>query len=93
MTVFGFGLRFAGGDLKEGSGPAGFSRGLLHGALMPCHLPYLLVGFDMRIYAANNAGRTYNLGYTLGVNLCGAVFFGFVFWRFSRWRNRSRTPR
>lgn len=67
-------------------GPAGFARGVLHGALMPCALPNLLVGRDVTIYAPVNTGRTYNLGYTVGVNGCGAIFFGFFFWRISRWR-------
>ncbi len=71
---------------NRSSGPAGFARGVLHGALMPCALPNLLVGKNVTIYAPNNTGRTYNLGYTVGVNGCGAIFFGFFFWRISRWR-------
>jgi len=68
--------------------PAGFGRGVLHGALMPLALPNLLLGIDVNIYAANNTGRLYKLGYTVGVNGCGACFFGFMFWRVSRWRAR-----
>ena len=64
--------------------PAGFSRGLLHGALMPLAWPTLLAGRDQEIYALNNSGRSYKLGYSLGVNACGAAFFG---WAYSRWRN------
>jgi hypothetical protein len=55
---------------------------------MPCALPNLLVGNDVTIYAQNNTGRTYKLGYTCGVNACGAVFFGMFFWRLNRWRRR-----
>jgi hypothetical protein len=69
------------------SQPAGFGLGMVHGALMPLALPRLAVGGDVAIYAVNNTGRSYHLGYTLGVNLCGAAFFGFSFWWYSRaWR-------
>jgi hypothetical protein len=71
-------------------GPAGFGRGVLHGAMMPCALPNLLVGRDVTIYAERNTGRTYKLGYTVGVNGCGAIFFGIFFWRVNKWRKRSR---
>jgi len=66
--------------------PVGFLHGVWHGALMPCALPSLLVGRDLNIYATNNTGRAYNLGYTVGVNGCGLLFFGFLFWRLTRWR-------
>ena len=69
---------------------AGFTRGMLHGAMMPLALPNLLIGNDVTIYSPNNTGRTYKLGYTLGVNGCGLIFFGFFFWRVSRWRKKSR---
>ncbi len=75
---------------KPDSGPAGFGRGVLHGALMPGALPNLLVGKDVTIYAANNTGRTYKLGYTVGVNGCGAIFFGFFFWRLNKWRKKAK---
>ena len=75
---------------RPDSGPAGFGRGVLHGALMPGALPNLLVGKDVTIYAPNNTGRTYKLGYTVGVNGCGAIFFGFFFWRLNRWRKRAK---
>lgn len=68
------------------AGPAGFGKGVLHGVLMPAALPNLLFGKDVSIYAPNNTGRTYKLGYTVGVNGCGLVFFGFFFWRLSRLR-------
>jgi cyanate permease len=74
--------------MEHAHGPAGFLRGLAQGALMPCALPNLLVGRDVTIYAANNTGLTYKLGYTVGVNTCGAIFFGIFFWRLNRWRKR-----
>jgi hypothetical protein len=58
---------------------------------MPMAMPNLLVGRDVSIYSANNTGLSYKLGYTSGVNGCGAIFFGVVFWRFNRWRNQTRT--
>ena len=74
--------------------PAGFGRGILHGALMPMALPNLVIGQDVTIYAPSNIGRLYKLGYTLGVNGCGALFFGMFFWRVTRLRKqlRSRAP-
>lgn len=69
--------------------PAGFGRGLLHGALMPMALPNLILGQDVTIYAPQNRGRLYKLGYTMGVNGCGALFFGLFFCRVQRWRNRT----
>lgn len=70
--------------------PAGFAKGLLHGALMPGAMPRLLIGHDVTIYAENNTGRTYKLGYTAGVNGCGALFFGFWYWRLNRWRKKRK---
>ena len=61
--------------------PPGFGRGLMHGAIMPLAWPGLLGGRDQQIYAEVNAGRTYKLGYSLGVNACGLVFFGWFFGR------------
>ena len=74
--------------LDRGAEPAGFSRGVLHGALMPMALPNLIIGRDVVIYAANNTGRLYKLGYTAGVNGCGLIFFGYFFWRLNRIRRR-----
>ena len=59
--------------------PPGFFRGLLHGGMMPVAWPTLLVGQDQEIYAARNEGRTYKLGYSMGVNLSGLIFFGWLF--------------
>ena len=85
-AVIGLGLRTLSATLEKNPAPAGFLRGALQGALMPCALPNLLVGDDVTIYAPNNTGRTYKLGYTCGVNACGALFFGMFFGRLRRWR-------
>jgi hypothetical protein len=60
---------------------AGFHSGLIHGAMMPAALPALLMGNDLPIYAPNNVGRGYNIGFILGINTCGTLFFGIAFWR------------
>lgn len=70
------------------SAPPGFGRGLMHGALMPLAWPGLLGGRDQRIYAEVNSGRTYKLGYSLGVNGCGMIFFGWFFARVRPWLRR-----
>jgi len=53
----------------------------LHGALMPMALPSLVIGQDVDIFAANNSGRPYKIGYIFGINLCGLIFFGAAFWK------------
>jgi len=58
---------------------AGFWLGTVHGFLMPAALPSLLAGEDVPIFAANNTGRNYKLGYIAGINLCGLIFFGMAF--------------
>jgi hypothetical protein len=85
-ACLGFCMRQASVAMSKSTAPSGFGRGMLQGALMPAALPNLLVGNDVVIYASNNTGRTYKLGYTCGVNACGAVFFGWFFWRVSKWR-------
>lgn len=60
---------------------AGFYTGLLEGALMPAALPGLLRGKDVPIYAPNNDGRSYKIGFILGLNGCGTFFFGVAFWQ------------
>ncbi|MGA2802254.1 MAG: hypothetical protein ABSE97_07810 [Verrucomicrobiota bacterium] len=60
---------------------AGFGHGVLHGALMPIALPSLVIGRNVPIYAPDNSGRTYKIGYICGINLCGLAFFGPLFWR------------
>lgn len=62
----------------------GFGYGMLHGALMPLALPSLLLGRDVEIYAADNSGRPYKIGYICGINVCGLAFFGPLFWRPNR---------
>ncbi len=59
----------------------GFGYGMLHGALMPLALPSLLMGKDVEIYATDNNGRIYKIGYICGINVCGLSFFGPLFWR------------
>ena len=70
--------------------PAGFVVGVVDGVLMPMSMPALIAGKDMPIYAIHNNGRSYKLGYTMGVNGCGAIFFGVVFWKVSRWYKARR---
>ena len=62
-------------------GRLGFGYGMLHGGLMPMALPSLVMGQDVEIFAVNNTGRTYKLGYIVGINVCGLIFFGSAFWR------------
>ena len=88
-TCIGWALHRSALILRRSNRTAGFGYGLVHGALMPLAFPNLLVGDDVTIYAPNNTGRTYKLGYTAGVNGCGLIFFGLFFWRVSRWRKQS----
>src|SRR5688500_8023961 len=88
--IIGSILHFVARRVHDPSRPAGFSQGLLHGALMPLALPNLAVGDDVTIYAPSNDGRPYKLGYTAGVNGCGLLFFGLFFWRIGRWTPRLR---
>jgi hypothetical protein len=92
-VAFGRVLQFSVNVSQREGRLAGFGTGVAHGALMPCGFPMLLVGRDIPIYAERNTGRPYNLGYTLGVNLCGAFFFGSVYWRLSRLRRFARELR
>ena len=85
-TCIGWMLNQAGRLLDQKGRPAGFVMGMAQGALMPLALPNLAVGHDVIIYSGNNTGRNYKLGYTVGVNGCGLIFFGLFFWRVSRWR-------
>jgi hypothetical protein len=61
--------------------PLGFGHGVLHGALMPMALPSLVLGRDVEIFATNNSGRPYKIGYIVGINLCGLLVFGSAFWK------------
>ena len=87
--VIGWILNGVARQLNRSNRPAGFVRGLVQGALMPASMPNLLIGHDVAIYAEKNNGVFYKLGYTLGVNGCGAIFFGMFYWRLKRWRNRQ----
>jgi hypothetical protein len=80
-------------SLERSAHPAGFTRGVVQGALMPMSLPNLLVGRDVTIYSQNNTGVSYKIGYTTGVNACGALFFGLVFWRLGRFRKATGLPK
>lgn len=87
--IIGSVLNYAAASLEVRDKPAGFIHGVVQGALMPIALPNLAVGKDVPIYATRNTGRTYKLGYTIGVNACGLVFFGFFFWRVRRLRSAN----
>jgi hypothetical protein len=59
----------------------GFGYGMVHGALMPMALPSLVMGQQVEIFSPNNPGRLYKIGYIVGINVCGLIFFGSAFWR------------
>jgi hypothetical protein len=59
----------------------GFRHGALHGALMPMALPSLVTGLNVDIFASNNTGRPYKIGYIVGINVCGLLVFGSAFWK------------
>jgi hypothetical protein len=84
-VVLGFVQAWAASRCYKPDHVAGFCMGLLHGFLVPAALPGLLMGNNLPIYATNNSGRLYNIGYLLGLNTCGALFFGITF-RFPRKR-------
>ncbi len=88
-AAVGWTLNQLSASMERNAHRAGFVRGMLQGALMPMAMPNLLFGKDVNIYSTNNTGITYKLGYTAGVNTCGAIFFGFFFWRVSRWRREG----
>ena len=88
--AIGWTLNHTEAALERRQQPAGFVRGVVQGALMPISMPNLVFGHDVAIYAAVNTGRPYKLGYTLGVNGCGLIFFGFFFWRVRRMKLREK---
>jgi hypothetical protein len=88
--AFGWVLNKSATAANASNQPAGFGRGMIHGALMPGAMPSLLFGKDVVIYSSNNNGRMYKLGYTCGVNAAGAFFFGSFYLRVSRWRKRLK---
>jgi hypothetical protein len=77
----GFAHNYASTRFYQPDYVAGFHTGLMEGALMPAALPGLLTGHDLPIYAPNNIGRGYKIGYILGLNTCGTFFFGVAFWQ------------
>lgn len=87
-VALGSAFHFNQRSLLRAGQPAGLGLGIAHGALMPLALPSLLAGRNVEIYASENTGRAYKLGYTMGVNGCGLIFFGVLFRRVSRWRKR-----
>ncbi len=95
LTVISLGLVFAQGwaapRYYRPDYVAGFHTGLLEGALMPAALPGLLMGHDLPIYAPNNVGRGYKIGYILGLNTCGTFFFGVAFWQPRRKCKKNRS--
>jgi hypothetical protein len=84
MTVISLALIFAQGwaapRYYQPDYRAGFFVGMLEGALMPAALPGLVGGKDVPIYAPNNEGRAYKIGFILGLNGCGTFFFWVMFW-------------
>jgi hypothetical protein len=68
---------------------ADFKVGLMHGFLMPASFPGLLAGHDLPIYAPNNNGRDYKVGFILGLNGSGTVFFGMAYWGMGRPRKKQ----
>src|SRR6266568_219848 len=89
-SLIGWTLNRISNSLERSSQPAGFGRGMLQGALMPMAMPNLLVGNNVTIYSTHNTGLHYKLGYTMGVNMCGALFFGFFFLRLNQLRRLSK---
>jgi hypothetical protein len=77
--LLGFCYKEAVPRLYRPESSAGFWTGAVHGFLMPVALPNLLAGEDVPIFAINNTGRNYKLGYIAGLNLCGLLFFGMAF--------------
>lgn len=91
MTVISlaliFGQNYASTRFYRPDYTAKFPVGFLEGALMPAALPGLLGGTDVPIYAPNNNGRSYKIGFILGLNSCGTFFFGVAFWQPRRKRH------
>ncbi len=81
MVVLGIGQDWMASGYDGPAHRAGFHTGVVQGALMPAALPALLIGKDVPIYAQANEGRLYKIGYIVGINACGVVFFGFAFWK------------
>jgi len=82
--ILGFGQGWVATRFYSPEIRAGFHLGLVQGTLMPTALPGLLMGKDLPIYAPNNTGRTYKIGFLIGINFCGTLFFGIGFWPMRR---------
>ena len=80
-VIFGWLYGWASPGRFQKNKTSGFGYGMLHGALMPLALPSLVIGQDVEIYAADNSGRLYKIGYICGIDVCGLAFFGPLFWR------------
>ncbi len=78
-VIISWGFAWAQSRSYQADTTAGFWLGMAHGAVMPAALPCLLAGKDVPIFAANNTGRSYKVGYLFGINCCGLVFFGLGF--------------
>ena len=95
MTLFVLALAYLQGWASKSSykpeNCADFRMGIIHGILMPAAFPGLLAGHDLPIYAPNNTGRNYKIGYILGINTCGTVFFGVAYWGMSRPRRKTQS--
>ena len=78
-VLFGWGYDWAAPRFYGLDRTPTFRLGVLHGALMPVALPVLFVGKDVPIYLPSPPTRIYKLGYIVGVNLCGLMFFGVAF--------------
>ena len=93
MTVFVIILAmFQGWAAKNSYKPnqcADVKVGFMHGFLLPAAFPGLLAGHDLPIYTSNNNGRNYKVGYILGLNSCGTVFFGLAYWGMGRSRRKT----
>ncbi len=79
--VFGYFYSWASPWAFPSKRTAGFGYGFLHGALMPLSLPSLVIGREVPIYDTDNTGRLYKIGYIGGVDICGLIFIGPLFWR------------
>ena len=90
-VIFGWVYAWASPQVFPREVKAGLGYGMVHGALMPMALPSLLIGKDVEIYAANNSGRFYKVGYIVGINLCGLVFFGSAFWSPGKKKSATKT--
>ncbi len=92
MTAFVAGLAYLQGWASKSSykpeNQAHFKMGIVHGILMPAAFPGLLAGHDLPIYAPNNSGRNYKIGYILGINTCGTLFFGVAYWGMGQRRKK-----